>query len=288
MKCFANMLELNIIWVKEMPKDINWQLVKRAGKYFFVLSLLRHFRSLLIFILTFNEKPVMKLFCCLSFLILCSFSLNAQVSPGVYKSSKDATSFELKLTEDYFVLTTFKSTPAEFLQTIGGFYKEKDGVIMVDLEFNSDFAKDSIRHVDIPYKISDDLLIFDLDKNIVFQKTSPTKQDLDGNWLFATRGPDTGQKRRGEESARKTLKFLMDGRFQWIAYHTETMKFSGTGGGSFTSKDGKYVESIEFFSKDNSRVGADLGFDYEVKGNDWHHTGKNSKGADMYEIWAKR
>jgi len=80
----------------------------------------------------------------------------------------------------------------------------------------------------------------------------------------------------------------MDGRFQWIAYHTETFKFSGTGGGSYTSKDGIYTENIEFFSRDNARVGASLKFGYEINGNDWHHTGKNSKGEPMYEIWQKR
>ncbi len=196
--------------------------------------------------------------------------------------------YELKLSDNYFILSTYKSSPAEFLQTIGGFYEAENGTISVDLEFNSDYTKDSISTVEILYKLSDDLLIFNLSDNIVFRAQESFEQDLDGAWLFATRGPDTGQDRRGEESARKTLKFLMGGRFQWIAYHTETMKFSGTGGGSFTSENGKYVESIDFFSRDNSRVGAELGFDYEVKGDDWHHTGLNSKGKAMYEIWAKR
>ena len=224
-------------------------------------------------------------------LILALFftlSLNAQFSPGVFMSTNDATTYELKLTEEYFVLSTYKTSPAEFLQTIGGYYTAEDGMIKVDLEFNSDYEKDSIRHVDIPYKATEGLLIFNLAENIVFQPNASPAQDLDGSWLFATRGPDTGQDRRGEESARKTMKFLLDGRFQWIAYHTETMKFSGTGGGSYSSKDGRYIESIEYFSRDNSRVGAELGFDYETKGNDWHHTGLNSKGEPLYEIWAKR
>ncbi|MGB3144525.1 MAG: hypothetical protein WBB24_10480, partial [Maribacter sp.] len=111
---------------------------------------------------------------------------------------------------------------------------------------------------------------------------------LDSAWLFATRGPDTGQDRRGEESARKTLKFLKDGTFQWIAYDTDTMKFSGTGGGNFTSSNGVYTENIEFFSRDNARVGASLKFNYELKDDDWYHTGKNSKGEPMFEIWSRR
>ena len=80
----------------------------------------------------------------------------------------------------------------------------------------------------------------------------------------------------------------MDGIFQWIPYHTATFDFSGTGGGSYSSNDGIYTENIEYFSRDNNRVGASLNFDYQIKENDWHHTGKNSKGEPLYEIWAKR
>jgi hypothetical protein len=66
------------------------------------------------------------------------------------------------------------------------------------------------------------------------------------------------------------------------------MKFSGTGGGRYTAKDGAYFETILYFSRDNSRVGAVLDFSYELKENDWHHRGKNSRGEPMYEIWARR
>ena len=90
------------------------------------------------------------------------------------------------------------------------------------------------------------------------------------------------------EKPRKTLKFLLDGRFQWIAYNTDSFEFHGTGGGAYTSENGIYTENIGYFSRDNTRVGATLEFNYELKGNDWHHTGKNSKGEPMYEIWAKR
>ncbi|MCK5105463.1 MAG: hypothetical protein KAR17_21715, partial [Cyclobacteriaceae bacterium] len=77
-------------------------------------------------------------------------------------------------------------------------------------------------------------------------------------------------------------------RFQWIAYNSETKEFMGTGGGTFTTKDGKYIENIDFFSRDNSRVGASLEFEYELKGNDWHHKGFSSRGDPIYEIWSLR
>ena len=84
------------------------------------------------------------------------------------------------------------------------------------------------------------------------------------------------------------MKILSSSRFQWIAYNTATGKFSGTGGGSYTAENGVYTEHIEFFSRDDSRVGAQLSFEYEVIENEWHHSGKSSKGKPIYEIWSPR
>ncbi|WP_235298650.1 hypothetical protein [Portibacter marinus] len=213
---------------------------------------------------------------------------HAQITPGVYFSSNDDVNYELKLTDNYLVLNTYESEPARFLQSIGGYYQLEDDEIKVDLEFNSEYEKDSIRHVDIPYQYEGGILIFRMEPELVFNKMDDKDQELDGAWLFATRGPDEGQDRRGDMNPRKTLKILMDGRFQWIAYNVDDMRFFGTGGGGYVSEDGEYVESIEFFSRDDSRVGAQLPFNYEIKGDDWHHTGLNSKGEPMYEIWSRR
>jgi len=224
----------------------------------------------------------------LALLAIFGQTLYSQIEPGVYFAENEGVKYEMKLTSHYLIMSSYGTDPAEFHQTFGGFYNVEDGHIKVNLEFNSNYESDSIRMVDIPFHAKDEFIVFRLGEDLRFSKVKSGNQDLDGQWLFATRGPDEGQDRRGESNARKTLKFLMDGRFQWIAYHTETMKFSGTGGGAYTSEDGKYVEKIEYFSRDNSRVGAELGFDYKVNGVDWHHTGKNSKGEDMYEIWSKR
>jgi hypothetical protein len=87
---------------------------------------------------------------------------------------------------------------------------------------------------------------------------------------------------------RKTMKILSGTRFQWIAYNTETKEFLGTGGGTYTSVDGKYVENIEFFSRDNSRVGASLSFDFSLDDGRWAHKGLSSKGDPIHEIWTRR
>jgi hypothetical protein len=84
------------------------------------------------------------------------------------------------------------------------------------------------------------------------------------------------------------MKILSGTRFQWIAYNVDTKEFFGTGGGTYTTSGGKYTESIDFFSRDNSRVGARLEFDFILDDGDWHHSGKSSKGDPIDEVWSKR
>ncbi|MRI00840.1 hypothetical protein GH721_09905 [Kriegella sp. EG-1] len=224
------------------------------------------------------------------FLYCLTLGLNAhaQIKSGVYTSDLDNIIHELKITNNYMVHSIYEKSPARFIKTEGGFYSVKDSELHVKLEFNSNFEGDNIKTLHIPFTVKNHQLILGTNPRLIFDKSESNSQELDGQWLFATRGPDTGQERRGEKSARKTLKFLIDGKFQWIAYNTDTFKFHGTGGGTFSSKNGIYSENIEYFSKDNSRVGATLNFQYELKNNDWHHTGNNSKGEPMYEIWSKR
>ena len=220
--------------------------------------------------------------------ILSSFQVEAQLSNGVYMAEQKGQRHELKIKDNYIVHSIYDQSPAKFIKTKGGYFTHENDELTVKLEFDSDFDSNKSKEWSVPVLITDDQLTMNTDPALTFTKTKNLEQDLDGQWLFATRGPDDGQERRGDDNPRKTLKFLIDGRFQWIAYNTETFKFHGTGGGSFTSSDGIYTEQIEYFSKDNSRVGATLQFKYEIKGNDWHHTGKNSKGEPMYEIWSTR
>ena len=222
------------------------------------------------------------------FYLICLGKINAQIPSGVYISDADGVRHELKISADYFIHSIYEQSPAKFIKTLGGFYTVNDGVLNIKLEFNSTYENDGVKELSFPFTQENAKLILKTNPELTFEQIESLEQDLDGVWLFATRGPDTGQERRGDENPRKTLKFLMDNRFQWIAYQTETMNFSGTGGGSYSAEDGVYTEKIDYFSRDNSRVGAILEFNYELKEDDWHHTGKNSKGEPMYEIWARR
>ncbi|WP_299530049.1 hypothetical protein [Ulvibacterium sp.] len=221
-------------------------------------------------------------------LLITAWSATGQIAPGIYHTSMDNVHHELKTNGNYLIHSIYEKSPAKFIKTLGGFYTTEGNILKVKLEFNSNYEADGLTELTLAYSQEGEKLTLKNGKTLHFIASKESRQDLDGPWLFATRGPDNGQERRGEENPRKTLKYLQGDRFQWIAYNTETMKFFGTGGGSFSSKDGIYTENIEYFSRDNSRVGASLKFDYEIKDVDWHHTGKNSKGEPMYEIWSRR
>ncbi len=99
---------------------------------------------------------------------------------------------------------------------------------------------------------------------------------------------DGETQQRDTNRPRKTMKILSGTRFQWIAYNTETKQFMGTGGGTYTTEDGTYTETIKFFSRDDSKVGRDLPFNYELINGNWHHSGLSSKGDPIHEIWSIR
>ncbi|RAV27927.1 hypothetical protein [Sinomicrobium soli] len=119
-----------------------------------------------------------------------------------------------------------------------------------------------------------------------WKRLSATKDDLTRNWVITGRADAAGKVSEMTPGDRRTVKILSGGRFQWIAFNSATREFMGTGGGTYTAENGKYTENITFFSRDNSRVGASLGFEYEVKDGKWHHSGLSSKGDPIYEIWS--
>jgi len=219
-----------------------------------------------------------------------------QIPSGVYvdtiQNYGSKTVHQVKVNDDYFIYNAYEIEPEKFIKIVGGFYQVENTasntLLVALLEFNSNFKNDTLRQLSIPVEMDGKNLKMNWNQKLTLTPLDATTQDLKGAWLFATRGPDTGQERRGEENSRKTMKLLMDNTFQWIAYDTESFRFSGTGGGTYSSVNGIYKEDIAFFSKDNTRVGAQLEFNYKLEGDDWHHTGKNSKGEPMYEIWSKR
>jgi hypothetical protein len=190
----------------------------------------------------------------------------------------------------YFSITFFSVEKKKFDATIGGTYTIDNDKITLNSEYSypdKTLVGDSET---VPFEVKDNKFTYiGSQGTMVFEKigeanTSP----LAALWQITGRENKEGKMTDMPKGARKTIKLLTDNRFQWAAINTQTGEFSGTGGGTYTLKDGKYTETIEFFSRDSSRVGASLSFDAAVDAKKWHHTGKSSKGDRVSEIWEKQ
>lgn len=192
---------------------------------------------------------------------------------------------------NYFSWTVYKTENGAFQLTKGGSWKKDGNNMEITYEFHTADAAQVGKNETWTVKQKRKSLTLK-EAGLDSSWSSMDEQEssaLEGSWIFSGRKRD-GEIQRVDMTTRprKTMKILTENRFQWIAYNTETGRFHGTGGGSYTAKDGVYTENIEFFSRDDSRVGASLKFQFEVIDGDWHHSGKNSRGEPLYELWSKR
>ncbi|WP_437396255.1 membrane or secreted protein [Flagellimonas lutimaris] len=192
----------------------------------------------------------------------------------------------LTFTNGFFSEAIFEKANGKFVGTNGGSYASNSETIDFLYEFSTQNPELVGETKSKSYSINNDNL--ELGEMTWVQIDDGTPGDLFGAWLISGRKRDGKIVQRDTSGPRKTMKILSGTRFQWIAYNTETKEFMGTGGGTYTTIDGKYTENIGFFSRDDSRVGASLQFKYELKDGDWHHSGLSSKGKPIYEVWSKR
>ena len=208
-------------------------------------------------------------------LTIIIFTVTTYSQSDVYSYSENGIINRIIIDNNYLVMTSYKLDSNKFIKTIGGFYNKLGNRFNISLEFNSNFKNDSISKIEIEKKTN-------------WKKISLKKNDLQGKWLMVGRVRNGNEQRRNLDRPRKTMKFLINGYFQWIAFNTETFQFSGSGGGKYITKDGRYIESIEYFSRDDSKVGLNLEFDYELINKEWNHKGFSSKGDPLHEIWVVR
>lgn len=189
--------------------------------------------------------------------------------------------------DGYLAETFYNEKSGEFVRTFGGSWTVHENTFLLTLEFSSSDSTAVGTTKELIFDLKGDTITFQGSDKIWTRIDSGQKGVLNGAWLITGRKRDGNMVRR-TPGDRKTMKILSSTRFQWIAFNTASGQFSGTGGGTYTTENGTYSEQIEFFSRDNSRVGAQLSFQYEVIEKEWHHSGLSSKGAPIYEIWSPR
>lgn len=189
--------------------------------------------------------------------------------------------------DGYFAHAVYDKAGKQFQYTWGGPYSVKDDQIEVAVQFHTQQNEKVGQTVSIPWTDKNEQLVAAFDNGEkTWKQVDKGLGELAGVWRIA--GRKTGsQPTTMPLGPRRTLKILSGTRFQWVAINIDTKECFGTGGGTYTFKNGKYTENIEFFSRDNSRVGTSLTFNGKVKGNEWDHTGLSSKGDPIDEMWKK-
>ncbi|PWL40070.1 membrane or secreted protein [Flagellimonas aquimarina] len=233
------------------------------------------------------KKYALALLICL----LC-FSLQAQTLLGAWENTESTSGGQLKnvvvFSEKHQVSTWYNMNTGAFISTNGGSWSLNGTTITETVEFDSKTPDRVGSQVSFDIELSENTLKIEGMDKVWTRIDNNGPGALSGAWLMSGRKRNGEFRTRNTDQPRKTMKILSGTRFQWIAYNTETKQFMATGGGTYTTIDGKYTENIEFFSRDNSRVGASLQFGFEVKDDDWHHSGFSSKGDPLYEVWSIR
>lgn len=228
-----------------------------------------------------------------SLFLLISIGLNAQSPLGAWESyttseNGDKLKNVVIFADGYQVQSSYDATTGKFIRTNGGRWKLEGDIMTEKVEFNTDNPEMVGKEVSFEVVISENTIEVP-DTGMKLKRIDDgTPGKLQGAWLMSGRIRNGETQTRDVNRPRKTMKILSGTRFQWIAYNTETKKFMGTGGGTYTTENGKYTENIEFFSRDDSRSGMSLEFNYEIIDGKWHHSGFSSKGDPMHEIWSVR
>ncbi|MDC3179296.1 membrane or secreted protein [Flavobacteriales bacterium] len=227
-------------------------------------------------------------------LILFSVSINSQNLIGAWERVQENDSGILEkqivifTTQGYQSISIFNAKTGEFIYTNGGTWELNGENLTEKVEF--DTANPERVGSETTFKI----IINENSINVPIMGRTWTRLDnggpgkLEGAWLMGGRYRNGNKQMRSIDGPRKTMKLLSGKRFQWIAYNTATKQFMGTGGGTYTTENGIYYENVEFFSRDNSKAGIKLKFDYELINGEWNHKGFSSKGDPLHEIWVKR
>ncbi|WP_282134620.1 membrane or secreted protein [Seonamhaeicola maritimus] len=234
-------------------------------------------------------KTIFAVFVC-TFLSLGMYAQNIIGAWEAFETSENGDKIRsvVIFADGYQVLSKYNVTTGKFIHTNGGTWKLEGDMMTEKVEFHTDDAESVGTEVTFKVAITENTIQIVGHDMILKRIDDGSPGELQGAWLMSGRIRDGQTQTRDTNRPRKTMKILSGTQFQWIAYNTETKQFMGTGGGNYNTIDGEYTENIQFFSRDNSRVGLSLKFNYELIDGNWHHSGLSTKGSPIHEIWSVR
>ena len=213
----------------------------------------------------------------------------ADAATGAWHLQAEGTIQVLLFMDGYFTHTTYEKATKRFTQTRGGTYRLQKDKLTVHYEFDTQNKEQVGQAVDYTVTFNKGQLVTTVQGgDQAWNRLDNGQAPLAGLWTITSRKQNGELQPIHQTGTRKTVKILTGDRFQWAAIDPGTKQFMGTGGGTYTFKEGKYTEQIEFFSRDSNRVGSALTFDGRLENGDWHHSGLSSKGEPIYEVWSRR
>ena len=225
---------------------------------------------------------------------LTSWATQKDVLDGAWQIQKGDVIQTAVFVDGYLSHSVYDLTNKTFISTRGGTYTSDGSTLTVKWQYDTEKAAHDVpaetwvgTSSTFDIHVGNQTLSTNLSgEQAAWKQVDDNAGPMAGVWRITGRkqGAEMGQMPLRD---RRTLKILSGTRFQWIAINIKTGEFFGTGGGTYTFENGKYVENIEFFSRDGSRVGASLSFDGKIENGSWHHSGLSSAGDPIYEVWDK-
>lgn len=239
------------------------------------------------------KKPLLFAFLFLLLIyFLSSFQrkTNQQSLNGAWISKYGDIETVLLFIDGYCTQSIYDKGNKKFIETRGGPFQLDDNRLTIKYEFDSKDSTMVHQNETSSFELNENAL--SINSKImggIFTRVDNGMSALTGLWKITGRKDKNGNivpiHQRG---TRKTIKILSSTRFQWVAIDPGIKAFMGTGGGSYSFKEGKYTEHIEFFSRDSSRIGASLSFNGKIENDGWHHSGLSSRGEPIYEVWSRQ
>ena len=192
-------------------------------------------------------------------------------------------------TDRVFSVATYNVPGRKFISSYGGTWRLDGNRLIRTIEWNSLDSSQVGKEIPEDVELTTGKLKIK-QKNEIWDRLDDGKPgQLMGAWVITGNyRNDSVSKRQSPFYPRRTMKVLSGKSFHWVAYNLVTKSFMNAGGGTYTTDNGKYTETIEFFTKTPESVGKTLTSDYSFVNGDWRHKGEKSTGGVMDECWTKR
>jgi hypothetical protein len=216
-------------------------------------------------------------------------SVDAKDLVGAWGYGEPQNKTVMIVTDNVFSVAKYDLAGKKLLHSYGGTWSINGKKLVKKMEWDSKDSAQVGKEISEDIQISKGKLSIKQSNETWNQLDNGTPGALKGAWIITGNyNNDKVSKRPSPFYPRRTMKVLSGTYFHWIAYNVGTKTFTNAGGGTYTTANGKYTETIEFFTKTSESVGKSLVFDYSFVDGDWRHKGEKSTGGAMDECWSPR